>query len=97
MGSVTSLAESEERDARNPQALIQVRKIVLFCSYITTYLADANLFEWYGYWAQFLLVNIRAHGPCGIRELPAGHLNGIMIKAPRGSCFYQVLLLWRIT
>ena len=66
-------------------------------SLLIIYLVAANLFERYGYWAQFLLINICVHGPCGIRELLAGHLNGIMIKASRGSCVYQVLLPWRIT
>ena len=42
MGSVTSLAESEERDARNLQALIRIRTIHLFRSYIIIYLVAAR-------------------------------------------------------
>lgn len=47
-GSFCSLPESEERDARSPRALIRIRTIDLFRSYIIIVSVDADLFEWYG-------------------------------------------------
>lgn len=47
-GNFCNLPESEERDARNPQALIRIRTIDFFRSYIIIVLVDADLFEWYG-------------------------------------------------